>query len=104
MTFMARLTSHGSGWSARNAPAAWPRSISTRTRSSTWSCAWRMRSAGSSRWAASRTWRSWSTTSQLAATRRAFTAGAAGALAAALIAVFLVPPVLRGADDGRPAH
>ena len=36
--------------------------------------------------------------------RGAFAAGAACALAAALIAVFLVPPVLRGADDGRPAH
>jgi hypothetical protein len=32
--------------------------------------------------------------------RGAFAAGAAGAL----IAVFFVPPVLRGADDGRPAH
>jgi EmrB/QacA subfamily drug resistance transporter len=36
--------------------------------------------------------------------RGAFTAGAACALAAAVIAVFLVPSVLRGADDGRPAY
>jgi hypothetical protein len=36
--------------------------------------------------------------------RGAFTAGAACALGAAVIAVFLVPSVLRGADDGRPAH
>jgi MFS family permease len=36
--------------------------------------------------------------------RGAFTAGAACALAAAVIAVFLVPSVLRGADDERPAH
>ena len=36
--------------------------------------------------------------------RGAFTAGAACALAAAVIAAFLVPSVLRGADDGRPAH
>jgi hypothetical protein len=36
--------------------------------------------------------------------RSAFTAGAACALAAAVIAAFLVPSVLRGADDGRPAH
>jgi EmrB/QacA subfamily drug resistance transporter len=36
--------------------------------------------------------------------RGAFTAGAACALAAAVIAVFLVPPALRGADDRRPAH
>ncbi len=36
--------------------------------------------------------------------RGAFTAGAAFALAAAVIAAFLVPPVLRGQDDGRPAH
>jgi hypothetical protein len=36
--------------------------------------------------------------------RGAFTAGAACALAAAVIAAFLVPSVLRGADSGRPAH
>jgi EmrB/QacA subfamily drug resistance transporter len=36
--------------------------------------------------------------------RGAFTAGAACALAAAVIAAFLVPSVLRGAGDGRPAH
>jgi EmrB/QacA subfamily drug resistance transporter len=36
--------------------------------------------------------------------RGAFTAGAGCALAAAVIAAFLVPSVLRGADDGRPAH
>ena len=36
--------------------------------------------------------------------RGAFTAGAAFALAAAVIAAFLVPSVLRGADGGRPAH
>ena len=36
--------------------------------------------------------------------RGGFTAGAACALAAAVIAAFLVPSVLRGADDGRPAH
>jgi EmrB/QacA subfamily drug resistance transporter len=36
--------------------------------------------------------------------RGAFTAGAACALAAAVIAAFLVPSVLRSADDGRPAH
>jgi EmrB/QacA subfamily drug resistance transporter len=36
--------------------------------------------------------------------RGAFTAGAACALAAAVIAGFLVPSVLRGADDGRPGH
>jgi EmrB/QacA subfamily drug resistance transporter len=36
--------------------------------------------------------------------RGAFTAGAACALAAAVIAAFLVPSVLRGADGGRPAH
>ncbi len=36
--------------------------------------------------------------------RGAFTAGAACALAAAVIAAFLVPSVLRGADAGRPPH
>jgi hypothetical protein len=36
--------------------------------------------------------------------RGAFTAGAVFALAAAVIAAFLVPSVLRGADSGRPAH
>jgi EmrB/QacA subfamily drug resistance transporter len=36
--------------------------------------------------------------------RGAFIAGAASALAAAVIAAFLVPPVLRGADTGRPPH
>jgi EmrB/QacA subfamily drug resistance transporter len=36
--------------------------------------------------------------------RGAFTAGAACALAAAVIAAFLVPSVLRGPDDERPAH
>jgi EmrB/QacA subfamily drug resistance transporter len=36
--------------------------------------------------------------------RGAFTAGAACALAAAVIAAFLVPSVLRDADAGRPAH
>ena len=36
--------------------------------------------------------------------RGAFTGGAACALAAAVIAVFLVPSVLRGADEERPAH
>ena len=36
--------------------------------------------------------------------RGGFTAGAACALAAAVIAAFLVPSVLRSADDGRPAH
>jgi EmrB/QacA subfamily drug resistance transporter len=36
--------------------------------------------------------------------RDAFTAGAACALAAAVIAAFLVPPVLRGDGDGHPAH
>ncbi|HEY1670333.1 MAG TPA: MFS transporter [Trebonia sp.] len=36
--------------------------------------------------------------------RGAFTAGAACALAAAVIAAFLVPSVLRSADAGRPAH
>ncbi|MGH3212623.1 MAG: MFS transporter [Trebonia sp.] len=36
--------------------------------------------------------------------RGAFTAEAACALAAAVIAAFLVPSVLRGAGDGRPAH
>jgi EmrB/QacA subfamily drug resistance transporter len=36
--------------------------------------------------------------------RGAFTAGAACALAAAVIAAFLVPSVLRGADGGHPAH
>jgi MFS family permease len=36
--------------------------------------------------------------------RGAFTAGAACALAAAVIAAFLVPSVLRSADDERAAH
>jgi EmrB/QacA subfamily drug resistance transporter len=36
--------------------------------------------------------------------RGGFAAGAVCALAAAAIAAFLVPSVLRGADDGRPAH
>ena len=36
--------------------------------------------------------------------RGAFTAGAACALAAAVVAALLVPSVLRGADDGRPVH
>ena len=36
--------------------------------------------------------------------RGGFTAAAACALAAAVIAAFLVPSVLRGADAGRPAH
>jgi EmrB/QacA subfamily drug resistance transporter len=36
--------------------------------------------------------------------RGAFTAAAACALASAVVAGFLVPPVLRGPDDGRPAH
>jgi len=39
-----------------------------------------------------------------AAFRGAFALGAVGALAAAVIAVFLVPAVLRGAADERPAH
>jgi hypothetical protein len=36
--------------------------------------------------------------------RTVLTAGAASALAAAVIAAFLVPPVRRRADDGRPMH
>ena len=36
--------------------------------------------------------------------RGGFTAGAVCALAAAVVAAFLVPSVLRGADDERPAH
>lgn len=36
--------------------------------------------------------------------RGGFTAGAVCALAAAIVAAFLVPSVLRGADDERPAH
>jgi sugar phosphate permease len=36
--------------------------------------------------------------------RGAFTVTAACALASAIIAAFLVPPVLRSADDGRPTH
>jgi sugar phosphate permease len=36
--------------------------------------------------------------------RGAFAASAACALAAAVIAAFLVPSVLRGPDAGRPAH
>jgi hypothetical protein len=36
--------------------------------------------------------------------RDAFTVGAACALAAAVVAAFLVPSVLRAAGDGRPMH
>lgn len=36
--------------------------------------------------------------------RGGFTAGAICAATAAVIAAFLVPSVLRGAGDGRPAH
>jgi hypothetical protein len=36
--------------------------------------------------------------------RTAVTAGAASALAAAVVAAFLVPPVRRGTEDGMPVH